>query len=274
MQNVQLLYQTPGWWPVVLHVLGLPCLHSELRAHPVARALLTDFDLPLYHAEDSLASTGEENKHSDRLQEKHTLHCERELWTSTSVFHGKFLQEDRDPASAFSFFSSAANTWLSKMDWNSCTSIGLVFILTFLSILKIGGFWNNHRRKNFPPGPRALPIIGNLHLFDLKRPYRTYQQVVIIFSIGPRIAHITKPRGPRCQRVSPIAPDMLHPQMILSKGQETVIGAENFECSEICSLQWYFLCATSCVYISALYNPQINDKCSPYFCGNLKKKSS
>ncbi|XP_053917578.1 cytochrome P450 2K1 [Cuculus canorus] len=68
------------------------------------------------------------------------------------------------------------------MDW-SCTSLGLVFILCLLSILKMGGFWNNHRRKNFPPGPRALPIIGNLHLFDLKRPYRTYLQLSKIY--GP-----------------------------------------------------------------------------------------
>ncbi|NXI98447.1 CP2K1 protein, partial [Psophia crepitans] len=67
--------------------------------------------------------------------------------------------------------------------WSSCTSIGLVFILAFLSFLKMGGFWNNHRTKNFPPGPRALPIIGNLHLFDLKRPYRTYLQLSKIY--GP-----------------------------------------------------------------------------------------
>ncbi|KFQ72931.1 Cytochrome P450 2K1, partial [Phaethon lepturus] len=67
--------------------------------------------------------------------------------------------------------------------WSSCTSIGLVFILTFLSILKMGGFWNNHRMKNFPPGPRALPVIGNLHLFDLKRPYRTYLQLSKVY--GP-----------------------------------------------------------------------------------------
>uniref|UniRef100_A0A8B9NSP9 Cytochrome P450 n=1 Tax=Accipiter nisus TaxID=211598 RepID=A0A8B9NSP9_9AVES len=69
------------------------------------------------------------------------------------------------------------------MDWSSCTSIGLVFILAFLSILKMRGFWNNHRGKNFPPGPRALPIIGNLHLFDLKRPYRTYLQLSKLY--GP-----------------------------------------------------------------------------------------
>ncbi|NWX40311.1 CP2K6 protein, partial [Steatornis caripensis] len=67
--------------------------------------------------------------------------------------------------------------------WSTCTSIGLGFILTFLFILKMGGFWNNHQRKNFPPGPTALPIIGNLHLFDLKRPYRTYLQLSKIY--GP-----------------------------------------------------------------------------------------
>ncbi|NXG44851.1 CP2K6 protein, partial [Psilopogon haemacephalus] len=65
--------------------------------------------------------------------------------------------------------------------WSSSTSIGLVFILIFLSVLKLGGFC--HQRKKLPPGPKALPIIGNLHLFDLKRPYRTYIQLAEVY--GP-----------------------------------------------------------------------------------------
>ncbi|XP_021382896.2 cytochrome P450 2K1 isoform X2 [Lonchura striata] len=67
--------------------------------------------------------------------------------------------------------------------WNSSTSIVLVLILVFLSILKTAGSWNNRQRQNFPPGPRPLPIIGNLLLFDLKRPYRTYLQLSKIY--GP-----------------------------------------------------------------------------------------
>ncbi|XP_025062286.1 cytochrome P450 2K6-like isoform X1 [Alligator sinensis] len=59
------------------------------------------------------------------------------------------------------------------MDWPDPIFIFLGFILTVLSIMKIGSFWNSSIREDFPPGPRPLPIIGNLHIIDLKRPYRT-----------------------------------------------------------------------------------------------------
>ncbi|KAM6084791.1 cytochrome P450 2K4-like [Theristicus caerulescens] len=58
------------------------------------------------------------------------------------------------------------------MDWVSLVPGGLLFILILL-ILKRQHDWKSHARENFPPGPRPLPIIGNLHIIDVKRPYRT-----------------------------------------------------------------------------------------------------
>ncbi|XP_028939368.1 cytochrome P450 2K6 isoform X2 [Antrostomus carolinensis] len=55
------------------------------------------------------------------------------------------------------------------MDWVSLIPVGLPFILIILLILKRQHVWKSHTIENFPPGPRPLPITGNLHIMDLKR---------------------------------------------------------------------------------------------------------
>ncbi|NXW65845.1 CP2K6 protein, partial [Eurystomus gularis] len=59
------------------------------------------------------------------------------------------------------------------MDWVNLAPVGLLFILILLLILKRQHVWESHARGSFPPGPTPLPIIGNLHIIDLKRPYLT-----------------------------------------------------------------------------------------------------
>ncbi|XP_032998573.1 cytochrome P450 2K6-like [Lacerta agilis] len=58
------------------------------------------------------------------------------------------------------------------MDWTEQIPTLLLFILTVIFILKWRCFWNRSS-KNLPPGPTPLPLVGNLHMMDLKRPYRT-----------------------------------------------------------------------------------------------------
>lgn len=55
------------------------------------------------------------------------------------------------------------------MDWASIVPVGLLFILILLLIVKIQYFQKSHVNKNLPPGPKPLPIIGNLHILDLKK---------------------------------------------------------------------------------------------------------
>ncbi|XP_058039171.1 cytochrome P450 2K6-like [Ahaetulla prasina] len=56
------------------------------------------------------------------------------------------------------------------MDWTGVILTLLLFILMFL--LKRGSS-RNKSSPNLPPGPRTIPILGNLHMMDLKRPHKT-----------------------------------------------------------------------------------------------------
>ncbi|XP_028577803.2 cytochrome P450 2K6-like [Podarcis muralis] len=77
------------------------------------------------------------------------------------------------------------------MDWTEPIPAFFLFILMISFVLKLGTFWNKSS-QNLPPGPRPLPLIGNLHIMDLKRPHRTMlklsKQYGPVFSIqmGPQ----------------------------------------------------------------------------------------
>ncbi|XP_075057374.1 cytochrome P450 2K1-like [Mixophyes fleayi] len=53
-------------------------------------------------------------------------------------------------------------------------------ILSTVVILFLAYVFNNrkqHNYKNFPPGPKPLPIIGNIHMIDMARPHKTFVEM-------------------------------------------------------------------------------------------------
>ncbi|XP_058039065.1 cytochrome P450 2K6-like [Ahaetulla prasina] len=58
------------------------------------------------------------------------------------------------------------------MDCTGAVLTLLLFILAIMFLLKKGSSWNNNSH-NLPPGPRTIPILGNLHMMDLKKPFKT-----------------------------------------------------------------------------------------------------
>ncbi|KAM3931026.1 cytochrome P450 2K6-like [Leptodactylus fuscus] len=62
------------------------------------------------------------------------------------------------------------------MDLGFSVASYFVLVLILLYILNFLKTWKQSHVENFPPGPRCLPLIGNLHLVDLQRPHLTYLQ--------------------------------------------------------------------------------------------------
>ncbi|XP_032069186.1 cytochrome P450 2K1-like [Thamnophis elegans] len=56
------------------------------------------------------------------------------------------------------------------MDWIGAILTLLLFIFAIMFLLKKN---RNNSSHNLPPGPRTIPILGNLHMMDLKRPHQT-----------------------------------------------------------------------------------------------------
>ncbi|XP_034288424.1 cytochrome P450 2K6-like isoform X1 [Pantherophis guttatus] len=58
------------------------------------------------------------------------------------------------------------------MDWIVSVSILFLSTLMIMLLFKMGNPWKKSS-KDFPPGPRPLPVVGNLHIMNLKKPYQT-----------------------------------------------------------------------------------------------------
>ncbi|XP_070789211.1 cytochrome P450 2K6-like isoform X3 [Pituophis catenifer annectens] len=58
------------------------------------------------------------------------------------------------------------------MEWTGAILTLFLFIFAIMFLLKKNSSRNNSSH-NLPPGPRTIPILGNLHMMDLKRPYGT-----------------------------------------------------------------------------------------------------
>ncbi|XP_068136119.1 cytochrome P450 2K6-like [Hyperolius riggenbachi] len=50
----------------------------------------------------------------------------------------------------------------------------LLLVLLCLILVKLF-YGSEQKHPNFPPGPKPLPFIGNLHMLNLKKPYKTFK---------------------------------------------------------------------------------------------------
>uniref|UniRef100_A0A8C5MS91 Cytochrome P450 n=1 Tax=Leptobrachium leishanense TaxID=445787 RepID=A0A8C5MS91_9ANUR len=65
-------------------------------------------------------------------------------------------------------------TFLIMTDTESIYSI-ILAVMIIITVYILYSTWNGWTsNKRFPPGPRPLPLIGNLHILNLKKPYLTF----------------------------------------------------------------------------------------------------
>ncbi|XP_063298158.1 cytochrome P450 2K6-like [Pelobates fuscus] len=63
------------------------------------------------------------------------------------------------------------------MSFTHFSITGVLFALAVLYLLHILKLWIQNIGKNLPPGPRALPLIGNLHMINLMRPSQALMEL-------------------------------------------------------------------------------------------------
>ncbi|KAM3930487.1 cytochrome P450 2K1-like [Leptodactylus fuscus] len=53
----------------------------------------------------------------------------------------------------------------------------LLFVAVFLIMVNVLNSRKNDKFRNFPPGPKPLPILGNMHMIDILKPHKTFVEM-------------------------------------------------------------------------------------------------
>ncbi|KAM3930488.1 cytochrome P450 2K1-like [Leptodactylus fuscus] len=53
----------------------------------------------------------------------------------------------------------------------------LLFITVFLFLVNVLKNKKNAKNRNFPPGPKTLPIIGNMHMISILKPHKSFVEI-------------------------------------------------------------------------------------------------
>ncbi|XP_040204356.1 cytochrome P450 2K1-like [Rana temporaria] len=70
----------------------------------------------------------------------------------------------------------------------------VTIVLSVITCVVLAIFWLSEKKKNhpnYPPGPPRLPIIGNMHIINMNKPYKTFHELaekygsVYSLQIGP-----------------------------------------------------------------------------------------